>query len=84
MRFPRFVHSMYLSAPVRQNAAPADVVKLIRPVAVAETSERPLLVYFPGSDGTGCSIAPQLQGLLDAGWDVRCVGARPYWCGHMI
>lgn len=31
-----------------------------------------MLVYFPGSDGTGCSIAPQLQGLLDAGWDVRC------------
>ncbi len=41
-------------------------------MAVAEPSERPLLIYFPGSDGTGCSIAPQLQGLLDAGFDVRC------------
>ena len=77
MRFPRFVHSPHLSALVRQNAAPADVPKLIRPVAIAETSERPLLVYFPGSDGTGCSIAPQLQGLLDAGWDVRCVVSHP-------
>jgi hypothetical protein len=55
-----------------RQAAPAPLPKLLRPVAVAEPSERPLLVYFPGSDGTGCSIAPQLQGLLDAGWDVRC------------
>lgn len=28
-------------------------------------------MYFPGTDGTGNAIAPQLPGLLDIGFDVR-------------
>ncbi|KAK9831878.1 hypothetical protein WJX81_004455 [Elliptochloris bilobata] len=62
-----------LKATAVEGAVPANQPRLIRPVAIAESSDRPVLVYFPGSDGTGCSIAPQLQGLLDAGWDVRCL-----------
>jgi len=43
-----------------------------RPVQLAAPSgDRPLLLYLPGSDGTGASITPQLPGLMEAGFDVR-------------
>ena len=47
-------------------------VQLLNPVATEKLGRLPLLVYIPGSDGTGNSIAPQLPGLTAAGFDVRC------------
>ena len=45
---------------------------LLRPVQLAAPSgARPLLLYLPGSDGTGASVTPQLPGLMEAGFDVR-------------
>ena len=62
---------------------------LLRPVQLAAPSgDRPLLVYLPGSDGTGASITPQLPGLHEAGFDVRRAaaanpavvsGGPPFW-----
>ena len=54
---------------------PACCVQLIllRPIQLAAPSnDRPLLVYLPGSDGTGASVTPQLSSLYAAGFDVRC------------
>ena len=46
---------------------------LLRPVQLAAPSgDRPLLLYLPGSDGTGASVTPQLPGLMEAGFDIRC------------
>lgn len=42
---------------------------LIQPSKFNE--DGPLLVYLPGTDGTGNAIAPQLPGLVEAGFDVR-------------
>ncbi|BDA40991.1 probable acyltransferase-like protein At1g54570, chloroplastic [Coccomyxa sp. Obi] len=49
------------------------VVQLLNPVATDKLGRLPPLVYCPGSDGTGNSIAPQLPGLTAAGFDVRCL-----------
>eukprot|EP00882_Tetradesmus_deserticola_P016877 GHRQ01018054.1.p1 GENE.GHRQ01018054.1~~GHRQ01018054.1.p1 ORF type:complete len:210 (+),score=17.74 GHRQ01018054.1:431-1060(+) len=62
------------TASVRCNASTSSPfkIKLMHPVKVADADERPLLVFLPGTDGTGQAITPQLPGLLDAGYDVRC------------
>ena len=46
-------------------------ITLTQPVAVEPAEGRPLLVYLPGTDGTGNAIAPQLPGLVGAGFDIR-------------
>ncbi|CAL8466723.1 g6259 [Coccomyxa elongata] len=48
-------------------------VQLLNPVATDKLGRLPPLVYCPGSDGTGNSIAPQLPGLTAARFDVRCL-----------
>ncbi|EIE26428.1 alpha/beta-hydrolase [Coccomyxa subellipsoidea C-169] len=52
-------------------------VQLLNPVATDRLGQLPPLVYCPGSDGTGNSIAPQLPGLTAAGFDVRCLYIPP-------
>ncbi|KAK9916210.1 hypothetical protein WJX75_000066 [Coccomyxa subellipsoidea] len=52
-------------------------VQLLNPVATDKLGRLPPLVYCPGSDGTGNSIAPQLPGLTAAGFDVRCLYIPP-------
>lgn len=48
-------------------------IQLLHPVKVADADTRPLLVFLPGTDGTGQAITPQLPGLLAAGYDIRSV-----------
>lgn len=66
---------------------------LLRPVQLAAPSnDHPLLVYLPGSDGTGASVTPQLPSLYAAGFDVRRAatvlarwlpaGCYDAWPGH--
>ncbi|KAA6424328.1 MAG: alpha beta hydrolase [Trebouxia sp. A1-2] len=50
---------------------PVSKVSLVRPVAVEKSTHKPLLLYLPGTDGTGNSIIPQLPGLVGAGFDIR-------------
>ncbi|KAL0055979.1 hypothetical protein WJX82_006321 [Trebouxia sp. C0006] len=50
---------------------PVSKVSLVRPVAVENSKHKPLLLYLPGTDGTGNSIIPQLPGLVGAGFDIR-------------
>ncbi|KAF6260587.1 hypothetical protein COO60DRAFT_1625641 [Scenedesmus sp. NREL 46B-D3] len=52
-------------------------IKLMNPVKVADADRRPLLVFLPGTDGTGQAIMPQLPGLLGAGYDVRTLYIPP-------
>ncbi|WIA33448.1 hypothetical protein OEZ86_006580 [Tetradesmus obliquus] len=52
-------------------------IKLLHPVKVADADQRPLLVFLPGTDGTGQAITPQLPGLLEAGYDVRTLYIPP-------
>ncbi|KAF8058058.1 acyltransferase-like protein [Scenedesmus sp. PABB004] len=56
---------------VRASSSPFKVRLLhpVRPLPDGET--RPLLLFLPGTDGTGQAITPQLPGLLTAGYDVR-------------
>eukprot|EP00882_Tetradesmus_deserticola_P010678 GHRQ01011279.1.p1 GENE.GHRQ01011279.1~~GHRQ01011279.1.p1 ORF type:complete len:212 (+),score=36.32 GHRQ01011279.1:431-1066(+) len=67
------------TASVRCNASTSSPfkIKLMHPVKVADADERPLLVFLPGTDGTGQAITPQLPGLLDAGYDVRTLYIPP-------
>ncbi|KAL0028357.1 hypothetical protein WJX77_001655 [Trebouxia sp. C0004] len=50
---------------------PVSKVSLVRPVALENSKHKPLLLYLPGTDGTGNSIIPQLPGLVGAGFDIR-------------
>ncbi|KAK9823578.1 hypothetical protein WJX72_003968 [[Myrmecia] bisecta] len=58
---------------VTASSAPQPQVSLLQPVPVDASASKPLLVYFSGTDGTGNAIAPQLPGLIAAGFDVRCL-----------
>ena len=62
---------MHMLSPIHPSLALSQV-QLLNPVATERLGQLPLLVYCPGSDGTGNSIAPQLPGLTAAGFDVRC------------
>ncbi|GBF88231.1 alpha beta-hydrolase [Raphidocelis subcapitata] len=52
-------------------------VRLLHPARPDGAEGRPLLVFLPGTDGTGQAILPQLPGLLKAGWDVRTLYIPP-------
>ncbi|KAI8467052.1 MAG: hypothetical protein J3K34DRAFT_472042 [Monoraphidium minutum] len=52
-------------------------VRLLHPVKMEDAEQRPLLVYLPGTDGTGQAILPQVPNLIKAGFDVRCLYIPP-------
>ena len=52
-------------------------MRLLHPARPEGADARPLLVFLPGTDGTGQAILPQLPGLLRAGWDVRTLHIPP-------
>ena len=66
------MHTLIASTAFDRAICVAPQPILLRPVQVAAPSgDRPVLVYLPGSDGTGASVTPQLPGLHEAGFDVR-------------
>lgn len=48
-----------------------DQVQLVQQDGIGADLEKPILVYLPGTDGTGNALRPQLASLLGAGFDVR-------------
>lgn len=64
--------------PICSAGNPRPQVRLLRPpIDHQERPDKPLLVYLPGTDGTGQSLLPQLPGLLDLGYDVRSLYIPP-------
>lgn len=56
----------------------ASQVQLVQQDGIGADLEKPILVYLPGTDGTGNALRPQLASLLGAGFDVRSSPRQAY------
>eukprot|EP00877_Chromochloris_zofingiensis_P003357 jgi/Chrzof1/13021/Cz07g16210.t1 len=83
VRFTKNVHVKVLTTHVRRSGLVCTAssspfkVQLLHPVKLENAQDRPLLIYLPGTDGTGQAITPQLPALLQAGYDIRCMYLPP-------